>query len=84
MCLRVQNERMGESYFPSTREFARLFGLNPARAERMKPDALVMHPGPINRGVELAPAVADGPRSVILEQVANGVAVRRAILEACA
>lgn len=84
MCLRVQNERMGESYFPSTREFARLFGLNPARAERMKPEALVLHPGPINRGVELAPAVADGPRSVILEQVANGVAVRRAILEACA
>jgi aspartate carbamoyltransferase catalytic subunit len=84
MCLRVQSERMGESYFPSTREFARLYGLNAARAEKMKPDALVMHPGPINRGVELAPAVADGPRSVVLEQVANGVAVRRAILEVCA
>ncbi|XXF81112.1 aspartate carbamoyltransferase catalytic subunit [Myxococcaceae bacterium GXIMD 01537] len=84
MCLRVQNERMGESFFPSPREFARLYGLNAARAERMKPDALVLHPGPINRGVELAPAVADGPRSVILEQVAHGVAVRRAILEVCA
>lgn len=84
MCLRVQNERMGESFFPSTREFARLYGINAARAEKLKPDALVMHPGPINRGVELAPAVADGPRSVVLEQVANGVAVRRAILEVCA
>jgi aspartate carbamoyltransferase catalytic subunit len=83
MCLRLQLERQTESFFPSTREFSRLFGLNPSRAGRMKPGALVMHPGPINRGVELAPAVADGPRSVILEQVANGVAVRRAILEVC-
>ncbi|MBJ6762672.1 aspartate carbamoyltransferase catalytic subunit [Myxococcaceae bacterium JPH2] len=84
MCLRLQTERMGEASLPSTREYARLFGLNAARAERMKPEALVLHPGPINRGVELAPGVADGPRSVILEQVANGVAVRRAILEVCA
>ncbi|MDY7231632.1 aspartate carbamoyltransferase catalytic subunit [Hyalangium rubrum] len=83
MCLRLQLERQTESFFPSTREFSRLFGLTPARAERMKAGALVMHPGPINRGVELAPAVADGARSVILEQVANGVAVRRAILEVC-
>jgi aspartate carbamoyltransferase catalytic subunit len=83
MCLRLQLERQTESFFPSTREFSRLFGLNVARSERMKPGALVMHPGPINRGVELAPAVADGARSVILEQVANGVAVRRAILEVC-
>jgi aspartate carbamoyltransferase catalytic subunit len=83
MCLRLQLERQSESFFPSTREFSRLFGLTQARAERMKPEALVMHPGPINRGVELAPAVADGARSVILEQVANGVAVRRAILEVC-
>lgn len=83
MCLRLQLERQTESFFPSTREFSRLFGLSAARAERMKPGALVMHPGPINRGVELAPAVADGPSSVILEQVANGVAVRRAILEVC-
>jgi aspartate carbamoyltransferase catalytic subunit len=84
MCLRLQLERQTESFFPSTREFSRLFGLTPARADRMKAGALVMHPGPINRGVELAPAVADGARSVILEQVANGVAVRRAILEVCA
>lgn len=83
MCLRLQLERQTESFFPSTREFSRLWGLNPARADRMKAGALVMHPGPINRGVELAPAVADGARSVILEQVANGVAVRRAILEVC-
>lgn len=83
MCLRLQLERQSESFFPSTREFSRFFGLTAARAERMKPGALVMHPGPMNRGVELAPAVADGPRSVILEQVANGVAVRRAILEVC-
>jgi aspartate carbamoyltransferase catalytic subunit len=83
MCLRLQLERQTESFFPSTREFSRMFGLNAARAERMKPGALVLHPGPMNRGVEVAPAVADGPRSVILEQVANGVAVRRAILEVC-
>jgi len=83
MCLRLQLERQTESFFPSTREFSRLFGLSAARSERMKPGALVMHPGPINRGVELAPAVADGAHSVILEQVANGVAVRRAILEVC-
>lgn len=83
MCLRLQLERQTESFFPSTREFSRLFGLTPARADRMKSGALVMHPGPINRGVEVAPSVADGARSVILEQVANGVAVRRAILEVC-
>ncbi|NBD09202.1 MULTISPECIES: aspartate carbamoyltransferase catalytic subunit [Corallococcus] len=84
MCLRLQTERMSEAFLPSQREYSRLFGLTPARAERMKPDAPVLHPGPINRGVELSPAVADGPRSVILDQVANGVAVRRAILEVCA
>ncbi|ADO71817.1 aspartate carbamoyltransferase catalytic subunit [Stigmatella aurantiaca] len=83
MCLRLQTERQSESFFPSTREFSRLYGLNAQRASKMKEGALVMHPGPINRGVELAPAVADGARSVILEQVANGVAVRRAILEVC-
>ncbi|QRK06114.1 aspartate carbamoyltransferase catalytic subunit [Archangium violaceum] len=81
MCLRVQTERQSENFFPSAREFSRMFGLNAARAERLKPEALVLHPGPMNRGVEIAPAVADGPRSVILEQVAHGVAVRRAILE---
>jgi aspartate carbamoyltransferase catalytic subunit len=81
MCLRVQTERQSEHFFPSAREFSRLYGLNAARAEKLKPEALVMHPGPMNRGVEIGPAVADGPRSVILEQVAYGVAVRRAILE---
>jgi aspartate carbamoyltransferase catalytic subunit len=81
MCLRVQTERQSDNFFPSAREFSRLFGLNAARAERLKPEALVLHPGPMNRGVEIAPAVADGPRSVILEQVAHGVAMRRAILE---
>ncbi|RKH61614.1 aspartate carbamoyltransferase catalytic subunit [Corallococcus llansteffanensis] len=84
MCLRLQTERMSEAFLPSQREYSRLFGLTPARVERMKADAPVLHPGPINRGVELSPVVADGPRSVILEQVANGVAVRRAILEVCA
>jgi aspartate carbamoyltransferase catalytic subunit len=83
MCLRLQLERQGESLIPSAREYARLFGLNPARAEKLKPGALVLHPGPMNRGVEIAPAVADGPRSVILEQVRHGVAVRRALLEVC-
>jgi aspartate carbamoyltransferase catalytic subunit len=84
MCLRLQLERMSENFLPSTREYSRLFGLNAAREERMKEGAVVMHPGPINRGLEIAPAVADGARSVILEQVSNGVAVRRAILEVCA
>jgi aspartate carbamoyltransferase catalytic subunit len=81
MCLRVQTERQSEHFFPSAREFSRLYGLNAARAEKLKPEALVMHPGPMNRGVEIGPAVADGHRSVILEQVSHGVAVRRAILE---
>jgi aspartate carbamoyltransferase catalytic subunit len=84
MCLRLQLERQSENFLPSTREYSRLFGLNAAREERMKESAVVMHPGPINRGLEIAPSVADGPRSVILEQVSNGVAVRRAILEVCA
>jgi aspartate carbamoyltransferase catalytic subunit len=83
MCLRLQLERQGDSLFPSARDYSRLFGLTPARAERMKPGAPVLHPGPMNRGIEISPAVADGPRSVILEQVRNGVAVRRAILEVC-
>lgn len=85
MLLRVQLERMAEAFFPSAGEYARRFGLTAARAARMKPDAVVMHPGPINRGVELAPEVADGPRSLVLQQVANGIPVRMAILErACA
>ena len=80
MTLRLQNERMNGAYLPSVREFARLYGLNAARLRRAKPDAIVMHPGPINRGVEIADDVADGPQSVILNQVTNGVAVRMAVL----
>jgi aspartate carbamoyltransferase catalytic subunit len=67
-------------YIPSTREYFTLFGLTPARLRRAKADAIIMHPGPMNRGVEIDSAVADGPYSVILEQVANGVAVRMAVL----
>jgi aspartate carbamoyltransferase catalytic subunit len=79
--LRIQKERLGEaSLFANTREYSRYFGLGPRLAERLKPDAIIMHPGPINRGVEIEPAVADGPRSVILDQVTYGVAVRMAIL----
>jgi len=80
MLLRVQTERMAGSYFPSVREYFRTFGLTARRLERAKPDAILMHPGPMNRGVEIDSEVADGPRSVILEQVANGVAVRMAVL----
>ena len=80
MMLRIQKERMGTGLFPNTREYSRYFGLNLRRLELCKPDAIVMHPGPINRGVELDPAIADGPRSVILDQVARGVAIRMAVL----
>jgi len=65
---------------PSMREYARLFGINASRLGRAKEDAIVMHPGPINRGVEIEPSVADGPRSVILDQVGRGVAIRMAVL----
>jgi aspartate carbamoyltransferase catalytic subunit len=78
--LRIQLERQKAAMFPSTGEYSALFGLNPARMERVKPDALIMHPGPINRGVEIDSAVADGAQSVILEQVTNGLAVRMAVL----
>lgn len=78
--LRIQTERLGDKPFPSRREYVRLFGLNSERLARAKPGVLVMHPGPINRGMELTPEVADGDRSVILEQVTNGVAVRMAVL----
>jgi aspartate carbamoyltransferase catalytic subunit len=84
MMLRIQLERQTDSLFPSAREYARFWGLSPARAARLKAGAVVLHPGPMNRGVEIHPEVADGPRSVILAQVAHGVAVRRAVLEACA
>jgi aspartate carbamoyltransferase catalytic subunit len=81
MMLRIQQERLDKtSLFPNTREYSRYFGLGARLAERLKPDAIVMHPGPINRGVELDPAIADGKRSVILDQVTYGVAVRMAVL----
>ena len=80
MLLRVQLERMRGHFFPSLREYFQRFGMTPDRLRRAAPDAIVMHPGPMNRGVEIAPEVADGSRSVILEQVANGVAVRMAVL----
>ena len=78
--LRIQLERQDQAMFPSIREYSRLFGLNGERLRRAKPDVLVLHPGPINRGVEITPDVADGPRSVILNQVTNGLAVRMAVL----
>ena len=80
MMLRIQLERQGQMLLPSLREYARVFGLNEEKLSQAKPDVLIMHPGPINRGVEISPAVADGPYSVILDQVNNGVAVRMALL----
>jgi aspartate carbamoyltransferase catalytic subunit len=82
MMLRLQRERMDASYVPSSREFFHFFGLDHEKLARAKPDALVMHPGPMNRGVEIASTVADHSRSVIREQVEMGVAVRMAVLEA--
>jgi aspartate carbamoyltransferase catalytic subunit len=84
MMLRLQRERMQGGYIPSAKEYFRFFGLDEAKLCYAKPDALVMHPGPINRGVEIDSAVADGPRSLIREQVEMGVAVRIAVLEALA
>ncbi|HEY5673319.1 MAG TPA: aspartate carbamoyltransferase catalytic subunit [Malonomonas sp.] len=80
MMLRIQRERQGASLIPSVSEYARFFGLNETKLKLAKPDAIVMHPGPINRGVELASAVADGQQNVILDQVENGVSVRMALL----
>jgi aspartate carbamoyltransferase catalytic subunit len=80
MMLRLQMERMSGGFFPTTREYFRHFGLTEERLRRAKKDVLVMHPGPMNRGVEIASEVADGPYSVILDQVTNGVAVRMAVL----
>jgi len=80
MMLRVQAERMHGSFFPSAREYALRYGLSSARAARLPEHAVVLHPGPMVRGMEIAPAVADGPSSVILAQVANGVHVRMAVL----
>jgi len=78
--LRVKSERMSDSYFPSEREYARDYGLSENRLNQMKKSAIVMHPGPMNRGLEISAAAADSERSVILEQVANGVVVRMAVL----
>jgi aspartate carbamoyltransferase catalytic subunit len=80
MLLRIQTERLKECFFPSIREYSDFFGLDSAKLERAKPDVLIMHPGPLNRGVEITPEVADGPRSVILDQVRYGLAVRMAVL----
>jgi aspartate carbamoyltransferase catalytic subunit len=80
MMLRIQTERQDMSIFPSLREYANLFGLNRKRMALAKDDVIIMHPGPMNRGVEISPDVADGPYSVILDQVTNGVAVRMALL----
>ena len=80
MMLRIQKERQKSFLFPSEREYARVYGLSNKRLESAKDDVLIMHPGPINRGVEIAPEVADGPYSIILDQVTNGVAVRMALL----
>ncbi len=82
MMLRLQRERMAGALVPSVREYFRYFGLDAEKLKHARPDALVMHPGPMNRGVEIASEVADGPQSVIEEQVEMGVAVRMAVIEA--
>ena len=78
--LRVQYERQEIGYFPSIREYRSLFGLTSKRLEKAKKDIVIMHPGPMNRGIEIDTDVADGPHNVILDQVKNGVAIRMAIL----
>ncbi|MGI9226514.1 MAG: aspartate carbamoyltransferase catalytic subunit [Candidatus Nanopelagicaceae bacterium] len=80
MMLRIQMERMSDSFFPSAREYSRYFGLNKERLAALKPTAIVMHPGPMNRGLEITADSADSARSVIVEQVSNGISVRMAIL----
>jgi aspartate carbamoyltransferase catalytic subunit len=80
MMLRIQKERQNSFLFPSEREYANVYGLTPKKLKSAKKDVLIMHPGPLNRGVEIAPEVADGPYSIILDQVTNGVAVRMAVL----
>ncbi len=80
MMLRIQQERQGKTLMPNAREYARYFGLNPENLKLAKPDAMVLHPGPINRGVEMSSYVVDGPQSHVLDQVENGVAVRMAML----
>jgi aspartate carbamoyltransferase catalytic subunit len=80
MALRIQMERQKGSFFPSIREYRQYFGITGERLRKAKKDVIIMHPGPINRGVEIDPEVADSKHSVILEQVTNGVAVRMAVL----
>jgi len=82
MMLRLQRERMDEGLVPSLEQYFVDYGLTAERLRHARPDAIVLHPGPMNRGVEIADEVADGPQSVILDQVSNGVAVRMAVLEA--
>ncbi len=84
MLLRIQHERQATTHFPSLGEYTGMFGLNKTRASWLNPKAIIMHPGPINRGVEIDSDLADGPRSVILEQVSNGIAIRMAVLYLCA
>jgi aspartate carbamoyltransferase catalytic subunit len=84
MMLRVQKERIAQTEIPDGDEYFSRYGLTPARLSRAAPDAIVMHPQPMNRGIEIASSVADGPQSVIRAQVRNGVAVRMAVLEAVA
>ena len=83
MLLRIQHERQTSTHFPSLGEYTSMFGLNETRASWLKPEAIIMHPGPINRGVEVDSSLADSGRSVILDQVTNGIAVRMAILYLC-
>ena len=83
MLLRIQHERQNSSHFPSLEEYTRIFGLDSARSSLLKKDALILHPGPINRGVEIDSILADSKRSVILEQVTNGIVIRMAILYLC-
>jgi aspartate carbamoyltransferase catalytic subunit len=84
MLLRIQHERQSAGHFPSLGEYTSMFGLNKTRASWLNPRAIIMHPGPINRGVEIDSELADGKRSVILEQVSNGIAIRMAVLYLCA
>ena len=80
MMLRIQSERMNAAYFPNAREYSRQWGLDDERMKALRPDSIVMHPGPMNRGLEISAGAADSPRSTVLEQVANGVSIRMAVL----
>jgi aspartate carbamoyltransferase catalytic subunit len=80
MMLRIQQERMNGSFFPNAREYSHYFGLNSTRIQALKPNSIIMHPGPMNRGLEITAEAADSARSVIVEQVSNGISVRMAIL----